>query len=101
MIKNDDLVTLDPVLDDDPPKKYAVVIYNDDYTPMDFVVLTLKKRFAMAHDPATDVMMTVHKKGQAVARVYPQRDVAETKATQVMDDARKSGHPLMAAAQPL
>lgn len=85
----------------DPPKEYAVVIYNDDYTSMDFVVCTLKRRFALAHDAATEIMMVVHKRGQAVAKVYPQRDVAETKATQVMNDARKAGHPLMAAAQSL
>ncbi len=85
----------------DPPKEYAVVVYNDDYTSMDFVVRTLKKHFALAHDAATEIMMVVHEKGQAVAKVYPQRDVAETKATQVMNDARKAGHPLMVAAQPL
>jgi ATP-dependent Clp protease adaptor protein ClpS len=73
---------------------YAVVLMNDDYTPMDFVIEILQQYFAMNLDQATQVMLTVHYEGKGVAGVYP-RDIAETKANQVNNYARSQGHPLL------
>lgn len=76
------------------PSMYKVVMLNDDYTPMDFVVEVLEVFFAMDREKATRVMLTVHTEGKAVCGVYS-RDVAETKAAQVVDYAREHQHPLM------
>ena len=76
------------------PPMYAVVLMNDDYTPMDFVIEILQQYFAMNLDQATQVMLTVHYEGKGVAGVYP-RDIAETKANQVNNYARSQGHPLL------
>ena len=76
------------------PPMYVVVLLNDDYTPMDFVIEILQEKFAMNLDQATQVMLTVHYEGKGVAGVYP-RDIAETKANQVNNYARSQGHPLL------
>ncbi|TXJ08153.1 MAG: ATP-dependent Clp protease adapter ClpS [Acinetobacter sp.] len=76
------------------PPKYAVVLLNDDYTPMDFVIEILQQYFALDLDQATQVMLTVHYEGKGVAGVYA-RDIAETKANQVNHYARSQGHPLL------
>jgi ATP-dependent Clp protease adaptor protein ClpS len=76
-----------------PPQMYQVVLLNDDYTPMEFVVLVLEKYFAKGRDEATRIMLHVHHKGVGVCGVYPY-EVAETKVTQVMDFSRQNGHPL-------
>jgi ATP-dependent Clp protease adaptor protein ClpS len=76
------------------PPLYAVVLLNDDYTPMDFVILILQQYFAMNLDQATQVMLTVHYEGKGIAGIYP-RDIAETKANQVNNYARSQGHPLL------
>jgi ATP-dependent Clp protease adaptor protein ClpS len=76
------------------PPLYAVVLMNDDYTPMDFVIEILQQYFALNLDQATQVMLTVHYEGKGVAGVYP-RDIAETKANQVNNYARSQGHPLL------
>ncbi|AOA59959.1 ATP-dependent Clp protease adapter ClpS [Acinetobacter larvae] len=76
------------------PPLYAVVMLNDDYTPMDFVIEILQQYFALNLDQATQVMLTVHYEGKAVAGVYP-RDIAETKANQVNHYARSQGYPLL------
>ncbi|NCP25731.1 MAG: ATP-dependent Clp protease adapter ClpS, partial [Sphingomonadales bacterium] len=68
-------------------------ILNDDYTPMEFVVLVLKRFFNMDIDEATRVMLHVHQKGVGVCGTFSY-EVAETKVTQVMDFARKNEHPL-------
>jgi ATP-dependent Clp protease adaptor protein ClpS len=81
------------------PPMYAVVVMNDDYTPMDFVILILQQYFAMNLDQATQVMLTVHYEGKGVAGVYP-RDIAETKANQVNNYARSKGHPLLCQIEP-
>jgi ATP-dependent Clp protease adaptor protein ClpS len=81
------------------PPMYAVVLMNDDYTPMDFVILILQQYFAMNLDQATEVMLTVHYEGKGVAGVYP-RDIAETKANQVNNYARSKGHPLLCQIEP-
>jgi ATP-dependent Clp protease adaptor protein ClpS len=75
------------------PNLYRVLILNDDYTPMEFVVLVLEKYFAKGRDEATRIMLHVHHKGVGVCGVYPY-EVAETKVTQVMDFSRQNGHPL-------
>ncbi len=75
------------------PPRYTVLILNDDYTPMDFVVDVLMHFFAMDEARATQVMLHVHTRGQGVCGIYS-RDVAETKVAQVNDYARQNHHPL-------
>ena len=75
------------------PSLYKVLMLNDDYTPMEFVVYVLERFFNLDHGRAVDIMLTVHTKGVAVVGVYP-FEVAETKVTQVMDCARSNQHPL-------
>ncbi len=75
------------------PPLYKVLLLNDDFTPMEFVVHVLEKFFAIGHERAVQIMLTVHKKGVAVVGVYS-HDIAETKVTQVMDYSRKNQHPL-------
>ncbi len=75
------------------PKPYKVLLLNDDYTPMEFVVLVLKRFFKMDIDEATRVMLHVHQKGVGICGTFSY-EVAETKVTQVMDFARKNQHPL-------
>ncbi len=75
------------------PSPYKVLLLNDDYTPMEFVVLVLKRFFNMDIDAATRVMLHVHQKGVGVCGTFSY-EVAETKVTQVMDFARKNEHPL-------
>ncbi len=77
-----------------PPKKYRVVLLNDDFTTMDFVVEVLTLFFNMSEEQAVQVMIMVHKKGKGACGVYS-RDVAETKATSVNEYAQKQGHPLL------
>ena len=75
------------------PSLYKVLMLNDDYTPMEFVVYVLERFFNLDHGRAVEIMLTVHNKGIAVVGVYP-FEVAETKVTQVMDCARSNQHPL-------
>lgn len=75
------------------PSQYKVLLLNDDYTPMEFVVMVLKRFFRMDLEQATRVMLHVHQRGVGVCGVYPY-EVAETKVTQVMDCARENQHPL-------
>ncbi len=77
----------------EPPPMYQVLILNDDYTPMEFVVSVLQKFFGMGREKATQVMLKVHRDGRGVCGVYP-RDVAATKVDQVVDFARQHQHPL-------
>ena len=81
------------------PPMYSVLLLNDDYTPMDFVIGILQQYFALNLDQATQVMLTVHYEGKGVAGVYP-RDIAETKANQVNNYARSQGHPLLCQIEP-
>lgn len=76
------------------PPMYKVVMINDDYTPMEFVVETLEIFFGMDREKATRVMLTVHTQGKATCGIYS-RDVAETKAAQVNQYARDNEHPLL------
>jgi ATP-dependent Clp protease adaptor protein ClpS len=75
------------------PPLYKVMLLNDDYTPMEFVVHVLERFFGINHAQAVDIMMTVHRKGLAVVGVFS-FEIAETKVTQVMDYARRNQHPL-------
>ena len=75
------------------PSMYKVLMLNDDYTPMEFVVHVLERFFGMSHAQAFELMLTVHKKGLAVVGVYS-FEVAETKVAQVMDFSRRHQHPL-------
>lgn len=76
------------------PPLYQVVMLNDDYTPMEFVVEVLQMFFSMGREKATRIMLTVHTQGRAVCGVYT-RDIAETKAAQVNRYARENQHPLL------
>ncbi len=76
-----------------PPPLFKVLLLNDDYTPMDFVVAVLQKFFSMNREQATRVMLQVHREGAGVCGVYP-RDMATTKVEQVSNYARQHQHPL-------
>ncbi|MBS0289513.1 MAG: ATP-dependent Clp protease adapter ClpS [Proteobacteria bacterium] len=76
------------------PTKYAVYLLNDDYTPMDFVVVVLQQFFAMSYPRAVKVMLDVHQQGKAICGIYT-RDIAETKVAQVNEFARLNEHPLL------
>lgn len=75
------------------PSQFKVLMLNDDYTPMEFVVLVLKRFFHMDMEQATRVMLQVHQKGVGVCGVFPY-EIAETKVNQVMDFAKQNQHPL-------
>ncbi len=75
------------------PSLYKVLLLNDDYTPMEFVVHILEKYFSKGREEATRIMLHVHQKGVGICGVFTY-EVAETKVTQVMDVARQNGHPL-------
>ena len=75
------------------PSLYRVLLLNDDYTPMEFVVIVLKRFFHMDLEQATRVMLHVHQRGVGVCGVFPY-EIAETKVNQVMDFAKKNQHPL-------
>ncbi|WP_202389537.1 ATP-dependent Clp protease adapter ClpS [Croceibacterium soli] len=75
------------------PSQYKVLMLNDDYTPMEFVVMVLKRFFRMDLEQATRVMLHVHQRGVGVCGIFPY-EVAETKVNQVMDFARQNQHPL-------
>ncbi len=76
------------------PPMYRVLLLNDDYTPMDFVVLVLKRYFHKTTEQATKIMLDVHYEGAGVAGIYTS-EIAETKVSVVNDYARSEGHPLM------
>ena len=75
------------------PSMYKVLLLNDDYTPMEFVVHVLERFFSKNREEATQIMLHVHRKGVGICGVYPY-EIAETKVTQVIDLARKHQHPL-------
>ena len=76
------------------PPMYKVILLNDDYTPMEFVVHILEKFFSMDREKATQIMLKVHTEGAAVVAIYP-RDIAETKSEQVNLYSQENNHPLM------
>jgi ATP-dependent Clp protease adaptor protein ClpS len=75
------------------PSLYKVLILNDDYTPMEFVVFVLERFFSKGREEATRIMLHVHHKGVGICGVFTY-EIAETKVAQVMDMARQHGHPL-------
>lgn len=76
-----------------PPPLFKVLLLNDDYTPMEFVVVVLQSFFALSREKATQIMLKVHREGMGVCGVYP-KDIATTKVEQVVSYARKHQHPL-------
>ena len=105
---------IEPVRDDDggqvvmerrpekvkPPTMYQVVLLNDDYTPMEFVVMVIQEFFSKDRETATQIMLKIHLDGKGVCGVYS-KDVAATKVDQVTEAAKKSGHPLQCVSEPL
>lgn len=83
-----------------PPKMYQVVMLNDDYTPMEFVVSVLQEYFSKDLQTATQIMMKIHIEGKAVCGIYV-KDIAETKVKLVQDAARQAMHPLQCFSEPL
>jgi ATP-dependent Clp protease adaptor protein ClpS len=77
-----------------PPPLYQVVLLNDDYTPMEFVVAVIEKFFNKDHETAVQIMLKVHLEGRGVCGVYT-RDIAASKVDQVQAAAKKAGHPLV------
>ena len=75
------------------PSMLKVVLLNDDFTPMDFVIEILQKYFDKDHTTATEIMLNIHQRGKGVCGLYPY-DIAETKSALVIDEARRSNHPL-------
>ncbi|WP_153100897.1 ATP-dependent Clp protease adapter ClpS [Paraburkholderia hayleyella] len=76
-----------------PPSMYRVVLLNDDFTPMEFVVMIVQEYFSKDRETATQIMLKVHREGRGVCGVYT-RDIASTKVEQVVTHARQAGHPL-------
>lgn len=83
-----------------PPQMYQVVMLNDDYTPMEFVVVVIQEFFGKDLEAATQIMLKIHLDGKGVCGVYS-RDVAATKVDQVLEAANKAGHPLKCISEPV
>ena len=81
------------------PPMYAVVMYNDNYTPMEFVVYIQQSEFRHNIDKAIEIMMTIHNSSKGIAGIYP-KDIAETKAKQVNSLAHREGYPLLTQIEP-
>ena len=75
------------------PQLYKVIMLNDDYTPMEFVIEMLQTYFSKSQEQATEIMLHIHQKGIGICGLYTY-EIAESKATQVLDKARKNQHPL-------
>jgi len=83
-----------------PPQMYQVLMLNDDFTPMEVVVVVIQEFFSKDRESATQIMLKIHLDGKAVCGVYS-RDVAATKVDQVLDAAKQAGHPLQCVAEPV
>jgi ATP-dependent Clp protease adaptor protein ClpS len=82
-----------------PPQMYQVVLLNDDYTPMEFVVAVIQEFFSKDRETATQIMLKIHMEGRGVCGVFS-KDIAATKVDQVMEAAQQSGHPLQCVSEP-
>ena len=82
-----------------PPQMHQVLMLNDDYTPMQFVIVVIQEFFGRDRDTATQIMLKIHLDGKAVCGVYS-KDVAATKVDQVLDAAKQAGHPLQCVSEP-
>lgn len=83
-----------------PPQMYQVVMLNDDFTPMEFVILVLQQFFSKDRETATQIMLKIHLGGKGVCGVFT-KDVAASKVDQVMDAANHAGHPLQCLSEPI
>ena len=83
-----------------PPQMHQVVLLNDDYTPMEFVVIVIQEFFNKDRATATQIMLKIHLDGKAICGVFT-KDVAATKIDQVTEAARKNGHPLQCVSEPI
>ena len=83
-----------------PPQMYQVVLLNDDYTPMEFVVLVIQEFFNKDRETATQIMLKIHLDGKGVCGVFS-KDVAASKVDQVTEASRKNGHPLQCVSEPV
>jgi ATP-dependent Clp protease adaptor protein ClpS len=92
------------VLEDKPelkePPLYQVVLLNDDYTPMDFVIYILQSIFGYEHERSTQIMLAVHSKGKGVCGIFP-KEIAEMKSHEINQLARAHEHPLVSDIEPL
>lgn len=83
-----------------PPQMYQVLMLNDDYTPMEFVVVVIQEFFGKDRETATQIMLKIHLDGRGVCGVYS-KDVAATKVDQVLEAAKQAGHPLQCVSEPV
>ncbi len=83
-----------------PPQMYQVVLLNDDYTPMEFVVVVIQEFFNKDRETATQIMLKIHLDGRGICGVFT-KDVAATKVDQVTEASRKNGHPLQCVCEPI
>ncbi|MFM6986846.1 MAG: ATP-dependent Clp protease adapter ClpS [Hydrogenophaga sp.] len=83
-----------------PPQMFRVVLLNDDFTPMEFVVQVIQEFFSKDRETATQIMLKIHLEGKGVCGIYT-RDVAGTKVDQVLQAARHAGHPLQCLSEPV
>ena len=83
----------------DKPKLYKAILFNDDYTPREFVIMILQSVFKTGESSGYHIMITAHQKGSCVVAVYA-KDIAETKVKEAMDYAKDAGFPLMLTAEP-
>ena len=92
------------VLEDKPdlkePPMYQVILLNDDFTPMEFVVYILQSIFGYDHERSTQIMLAVHTKGKGVCGIYT-KEVAETKSNQIKNFAKQNEHPLVSDIEPI
>ena len=94
-IKKDSDVKVKDRLEVQKPKKYKVILHNDDYTPMEYVVLLLIQHFHMGQESATNIMLAIHNSGKGIAGVYS-KEIAETKANACNLLSSELGYPLLA-----
>ena len=84
----------------EPPQMFQVAMLNDDYTPMEFVVMVIQEFFSKDRESATQIKLKIHLDGKGICGVYS-RDVAATKVDQVLDAAKQAGHPLQCVSEPI